>query len=73
MVKIELEVNENIHLKITGHVHEYNNLKNEELCACLSTITQGFVDLWCDEIETINETGHAAFTCPLCVQYIIII
>ena len=30
MVNIELEINDTIHLKITGHVHEYNNLKNED-------------------------------------------
>ena len=24
MVNIELEINDTIHLKITGHVHEYN-------------------------------------------------
>ena len=71
MVNIELEINDTIHLKITGHVHEYNNLKNEELCACLSTITQGFVDMWCDEVEIINEKGHVEFTCPWCEKYTI--
>ena len=71
MVTINLEINETIHLKITGHVHEYNNLKNEELCACLSTITQGFVDMWCDEITIINEKGHVEFTCPWCEKYTI--